>query len=54
MTGGCGAQDVFLSVSRGGKLIVKVPEKMDNLSTFGCENSVICATPEQSTRILLT
>ena len=33
LTGPCGAQDVFLAISRGGKFS-EVPEKMDNLSTF--------------------
>lgn len=42
-----------MSILRGGNLIVKVYEMMDNLSTFICEHSVICATPEQSTCILL-
>lgn len=54
LTGPCGAQDVLLSILRGEKFIVKVPEKMDILSNFDCEHSAKCATPEQSTCRLLS
>lgn len=45
-----GAQDVFLSISRGGKLIVKVPENVENLSTSGCEQ--FCSTRKTRDKVL--